>query len=152
MGPETKVFAVVIVPVFLVALDLSSDGGVLYTMGNYALSTWPAYKRSLDRNAGTTTSLDTTNMGSDVTVTEPTNTAYLDNTTGTTTARGLNVGPSNVGLLTLVSALILIAATYSLFRSNPLPTLLRAAHTAVSMGSKEEEEKDVSLPLGECYC
>ena len=48
-----------------------------------------------------------------------------------------------------ISTLILLFSTLSLLTSNPLPSLLRGAHTAVAIGSREEEEQDVPLPLGE---
>ena len=166
MKYETSVFAAILLPVVLVVVDLSSDGGmwlwmvtytkadqILYRTLKYVVDMTTASGTILGNSTGTTTAWDTTITTTNyVTVTEPTDTTTLDNITDNTTAGGRgNVRGSilQAFCLMLISGWVLLGSTVSLARSNPLPSLLRGALTAVSMGSREEEEKDVSLPLGE---
>ena len=112
-----------VLPVLLVAVDLGSDTNVLVTMGTYFVSTGTAADNSNDT------------------------TAALNTTAGA--GGNTRAGRAQVYMLMVISVVILLLSTLKLLASNPLPSLLRGAHTAVAMGSREEEEQDVPLPLGE---
>ena len=141
-----KVAPGIILPVVFVAMDLYSDGGMFYTMWNYCKETGRGDQYHRSRDTPIT-------MANYVTAKEPTDSTNQDNNTNDTTAGGRDTsGMMQVAFLMYTSLLILLFSTFCLLRSNPLPSLLRGVHTAVSMGSREEEERDVPLPLGESYC
>ena len=115
-------FCAMVVPVLLVAVDMVSDGEVLITMVKHV------------DMLGILSGNNTGQNNSTGNVTE----GYI---------RGTEEG--TIIILFGISTLILILSTVTLLFSGPLSTLLCAAHTTVAMGSREQEEQDVVLPLGE---
>ena len=107
------------VPLILVAVDVASDGNMLYFMSSIFESL-----RATDMTIDTLNNTD-------------------DNVTGNQQDETLKL----IGLFN-ASCFILGFSLLNLLVENPIKTLIRNARTSVLMKSREMESKDVPVPIG----
>ena len=115
-------------PLALVALDIYSDGNLLYYMKSF--TQWATNTTSFTINS--------------------TNVTELQNSTTSAETGNQQGGEALLGLF-LASCIILFASMLNLIFGNPFKTLIRNARTSVFMASRELESKDVPLPMGEYF-
>ena len=117
-----------VAPSLLVVLDMGTDINILTTMWqHWIMLLFPSVPITNYARLNSTIA----------NVTDPQGSQYVG-------AHGITIA-----FLSLVSTLILLFSTLSLLVSSPLSSLLWGAHTTVAMGSRQQEEQDAALPLGE---
>ena len=117
-------------PLALVAVDVASDGNLLYYMKSYIGTQWATNTTSFTINS--------------------TNVTELQNST-TPAETGNQQGGEALSSLYIISCSILGASMLNLIFGNPFKTLIRNARTSAFMASRELESKDVPLPMGEYF-
>ena len=122
------------VPLVVVAVDVASDGNLLYDMKSY-----------IDTLKVTNTTSNTFNSTDD-NVTEQHNNSTSSSETGKNLQEARTLG----GLF-VVSGCILLNSILNLIFENPAKTLIRSARTSALMSSRELESKDVPVPIGEYH-
>ena len=117
-------------PLGLVALDMGSDGNLLFFMNSYLDTIRAQNTRVLPNNNFTVQH----NNSSIVTGREQREVAWR--------LEGLFIG----------SCLIIGFSLLSLILENPAKTLIRSVRTSALMRSKEMNAKDLPVPIGNVYC
>ena len=115
-------------PLALVAVDVASDGNLLFYMKSYIGTQWATNTTSFTINC--------TNVTEQHSITS-------------LTERGSRQGETTLDGLFYLSCIILLASMLNLIFGNPSKTLIRNARTSVFMASRELESKDVPLPIGD---
>ena len=117
-------------PLALVAVDVASDGNLLYHMKSFIGTQWATNTTSFTINS--------------------TNVTEQHNIT-TLTETGTPQGETTLDGLFYLSCAILLFSMLNLIFGNPFKTLIRNARTSAFMASRELESKDVPLPMGEYF-
>ena len=115
-------------PLALVALDIYSDGNLLYYMKSF--TQWAT---------------NTTNF-----IINSTNVTELQNSTTSAETGNQQGGIALRGLFD-TSCIILFVSMLNLILGNPFKTLIRNARSSALMASRELESEDVPLPMGEYF-
>ena len=122
-------YQVIGVPLGLVALDIGSDGNLLYFMDSYLKAT-------------NTTALTNNSTENNFTMQHNNSSIEAGNEQG--------VGGALDGLFAQ-SICILFFSLLNLILENPAKTLIRSVRTSALMGSREMNAKDVPVPIGKIY-
>ena len=122
-------YQVIGVPLGLVALDIGSDGNLLYFMSSYLRAT-------------NTTVLTNNSTENNFTMQHNNSAIETGNEEG---ERGA------LDALWAASCIILLFSLLNLIVENPAKTLIRSVRASALMGSREMNARDVPVPIGKIY-